>query len=680
VFMRAAPPGRMRAPACVTFPQLPYGFAEESALPQPYFATKLHAVALYVSLLTLPLAALSQTTDEPIAEVDEELVVIGSRVPTPQYKLGNVVTTLDPPVIESLGFQYGADLFRFVPGVAVSRSGGFGGNTQLRVRGAEGNHILILIDGIDVSAAGTGEFDFSSLLTGDLQRIDVLRGPQSGLYGSNSLAGVISLQTLDPEEGFSLRTNLEAGANDVRQGSLSLSGGSERFKGRLSVLQRTSEFDVSVDDTFGPEKDKDENLTLSGKGSFIANDQLRFDLVGRFATRDTDTDGFDFNGGELQGLSIDDPSFSNTEDLTLGARATVNLLEDRLNGLLSVERTDSEIDGGSFGSESGRTRIALATTWQWRDLGRVGQRSTVFLEDETETFRNTVTFDPSQEPEQKRKLFGVGLEHRIDVGERLFLSGSLRHDNNDAFQDQTTWSTGISYRLPAAGTRLHASYGVGVTNPTFFEQFGFVPGSFEGNPDLVPEKSEGWDVGVEQTVLDGAMVLDLTYFDAELENEIQDVFITVINSEERSFREGVEFSLVYQPLPRTLVRGTYTYINSDDATGTEVRRPMHMASLMVDQRFLADRLAVGASVVYNGEQLDNDFRDFFVNNFTASRTPVDAYTLVNLNVRFEVINGLDVYARVENLFDEDYEELLSFATPGRSAYAGVRYRFAGGGY
>ncbi|MEO0973677.1 MAG: TonB-dependent receptor plug domain-containing protein, partial [Pseudomonadota bacterium] len=336
--------------------------------------------------------ATAQTDNPTSSAVDEELVVIGSRLPTQPYKLGNVVTTLDEPALDSLGLQYAADSFRFVPGVAVNRTGGFGGFTQLRVRGAEANHVLVLVDGIDVSAAGTGEFDFSSLLAGDLQRIQVLRGPQSGLYGSNSLGGVISIQTLDPQEGLEVRSGLEGGSNDVLQGLLSVSGGSQRFKGRISVLHRQSDFDLSVDDTFGPEEDEDENLTISAKGSFIANDRLRFDLVGRYNNKDTQIDGFDFSGGELQGLAIDAPGFTDTEDLTLGGRVTLTALDGRWINLLSLERTDSETDGGTFGSESGRTRVALSSALEWSDIGRVGQRSTAFFEFEEETFRNTVPF------------------------------------------------------------------------------------------------------------------------------------------------------------------------------------------------------------------------------------------------------------------------------------------------
>ena len=190
----------------------------------------------------------------------------------------------------------------------------------------------------------------------------------------------------------------------------------------------------------------------------------------------------------------------------------------------------------------------------------------------------------------------------------------------------------------------------------------------------MPEESRGWDAGIEQSLFEGALVLDVTYFDADLENEIQSVFPTVVNAEGTSERSGIEFSLNYRPYPGTLLRGAYTYTDAEEPGGVEVRRPEHTGSLLVDQRLLDDRLAIGASIVYNGEQFDNDFRNFCV-NFAPERTRIDAYTLVNLNVRYQVLDALEVYARVENLFDEDYEEVISYATPGRSAYAGLRFRF-----
>ena len=183
---------------------------------------------IILSIALIALASLVHAKEPSANNGDlqlEETVVVASRLPTTQKKVGRALTVLDSVAIDDLGFAYGADLFRVVPGVAISRSGGYGGLTQLRLRGAEANHSVVLIDGIDVTAAGTGEFDFSSLLAADIERIEVLRGPQSGLYGSNALAGVVSITTKSAKPGLHFDATLEGGSHDSQQGGLSLAGG-----------------------------------------------------------------------------------------------------------------------------------------------------------------------------------------------------------------------------------------------------------------------------------------------------------------------------------------------------------------------------------------------------------------------------------------------------------------------
>ena len=257
-----------------------------------------------LSLLAAPITAqplADHNLDQPI----EELIVSASRIPTQAHEVGRVVTVMDDVEINNLGYEYAADLFRFIPGVAVNRTGGYGGQTQLRIRGAEANHSVVLIDGVDVSSAGSGEFDISSLLSADIERIEVLRGPQSGLYGSNALGGVVNIRTRAPSPGLSLTAELEAGEYATRHGAISLSAGSERLRGRLSFIQRTSEFDLSIDDSLiGDEGDEDDNRTVSGQLRFDASEQLAFRLIGRYTDKDTEVDGFDFSGGPQQGLPL----------------------------------------------------------------------------------------------------------------------------------------------------------------------------------------------------------------------------------------------------------------------------------------------------------------------------------------------------------------------------------------
>jgi len=618
--------------------------------------------------LVVPLTSFAQTS--PQANQFEELVVVASRLPTENYKVGRSISVMEQEQINQLGYEYGADLFRFVPGVAVNRSGGYGGQAQLRIRGSEANHAVILIDGIDVSAAGSGEFDMSSLLSADIERIEVLRGPQSGLYGSNALGGVVNVITRRPEQGLSIDAELETGENDTRHGAVSLAGGNQTLRGRLTYVQRRSE--VNLSET-GSEDDEDDNRTVSGRLLFDPTDNLSFEVFGRYTEKDTDTDAFDFSGGPQQGTLVDDNSFSNTEDLSIGAAGTLRLADGRSISRLSVARTDTDLDGGTYGSEADRDDIRFDSSWQWRAGQGLKQRTTLFLQWEEESYRNTVPFDPSQAATQDRDLFGYGLEHQIALNDALFINANLRRDNNDDFDDSTTYAVDVSYRLLESGTRIHASYGKAVTNPDFVEQFGFVPGAFVGNPDLIPEEAKGWDVGVEQVFLDNSLVVDVTYFDAELTDEIQSLFPSVLNVNGQSDRKGVELSASWMPTEATAITASYTYTDAEEPGGEEVRRPEHIASLSVAQTLLDQRLRLAAGVAYNGEMLDNDFRNFFV-NFAAERTKLDSYTLVNFNASYDISEELEVFVRVENLFDEDYQENIGYATPGRAAFAGVRYR------
>jgi vitamin B12 transporter len=298
----------------------------------------------------------------------------------------------------------------------------------------------------------------------------------------------------------------------------------------------------------------------------------------------------------------------------------------------------------------------------------------LFTQYEEERFKNLFPLDPSQVPTLERDFLAFGVEHRVEFGPSFFVNGTLRHDDNDAFASATTYSVDAVYSLGGGNTRIHGSVGRAVTNPTFFEQFGFVPGTFIGNPRLQPEEAFGWDLGVEHQVA-GALLLDLTYFNVELEDEIQNLFPSVINTNGNSERRGVEVSASYSPQRHLSISADYTYTDADEPAGEEVRRPQHAASLSVAYEIMGGRGRLAANAVFNGEMLDDDFRRFFSNGFAPERTELDSYLLFNVNARYRVNQRLEVFVRVENLFDESYEEVISYAAPGRAIFGGARYRF-----
>jgi len=631
-------------------------------------------IAVMASLLHPAHAANSQVATESITE---EVVAVASRLPAPAYQIGRSVSVLDAEQIANLGHQYAADLFRYMPGLAVNRAGGYGGIAQLRIRGSEANHSVVLIDGVDVSAAGSGEFDFSSLLAADIERIEVLRGPSSGLYGSNAIGGVVNVLTRQPDAGFGLDAEVEVGANDTRQGAVSITGGSRMIRGRLSYITRESEFDISTnDDIMGGERDADRNDTVSGQLRLGGDGRFDMALYGRLTKKDTDADGFDFSGGPRQGLAVDDLSFSETDDRTVGITAGAHLADGRSHTQIGFAKTDTDLRGEGFGSESQRRQARMDTRWAWEQLGSVAQRTTLFAQYEEERFKNLFPFDPSQVPTLARDFVAYGAEHRLEFGEFLYLNGTVRRDDNGAFDDATTFSMDAVYRFAGGNSRLHGSFGKAVTNPTFFEQFGFVPGTFVGNPRLRPERAFGWDLGLEHRLRGGVLVLDLTYFDIKLEDEIQNLFPSVINADGESERRGMELSAMYQPSAQLSVAAAYTYTDADEPAGEEVRRPKHMASLGVTYAFMGDTGRFSVNAVYNGTMLDDDFRRFFVNGFTSERTELNSYLLVNMKASVQVSRRLELFLRVENVFDEHYQEVISYAAPGRAMFGGVRYRFA----
>ena len=617
----------------------------------------------------LNLLAVSAQADQSAASIsdqsEEALLVVASKLPSERASTGAAVSVLSREDIEALGSQYAVDLLRHLPGVAVARTGGYGGFTQIRTRGAEANHTLVLIDGVEVSGAGTGEFDFASLLAADIERIEVLRGAQSGLYGSNALAGVIDIRTRSPAAGIA-RIAVEGGENGSRQASVSVGGVGEHISSRLNYTRRESKFDLSIDDSTLPaDKDKDRNDTLSGQLGWQLSQQFRVDLNGRYTDRVTETDGFDFNGGPQQGLAVDDASEVDTEDLSLAAMLTMVLLDGRWTTRIRLEDTDTESDGVTFGNKSERRQYKLDSSWSWNDE----HRTTAFVEHETERFRNLYPFDPSQVPTQERDIVGYGLEHRWQYLDRASINLSFRRDENDDFRNVTSFA--INSRVALNDMLLiHASVGKGITNPTFFEQFGFTPSTFVGNPDLEPETSVGWDLGATVAIGDQASI-DVTYFNADLEDEIVSVFPTAVNATGESKRKGMEISASVTPNQQWSLRANYTYTDATQDSSDEPLRPQHRGS--VDVQWLADeRWQVAGSAVYNGSMYDNDFRNFFVNGFQSELSKLDRYVLVNAQLTFQVSPKLSVHARVENLFDETYQEVLSYASPGRAAFFGMR--------
>ncbi len=624
---------------------------------------------LTASLLALSIAAASALAQEaPVqaASKGDEIIVIGSRIPVTLDEITSSADIITRAEIEARGDAFVADILRSAAGVSVSQSGGPGGLTQLRLRGAEANQVVVLIDGVEASSPFTGEFEFANLQTANIERIEILRGEQSALWGSEAVGGVINIITRDGAREPAASAMAEYGSFDTVRGSARLSGPLGAGTGSLSFSgYETGGIDVSGQ---GGEKDDFSNTTVSGKLSYpLVEDLAILDLNARYqvAVAQSDPD-LDFDGVLDNADRVRD-----SEELFTRAGLSGELDNGFFyegSGALTLIEAENFADGLSTDASLGR-RWDFTLQGGWRGVAFGAKHRLIALaESETEMFKN----DAGPGTFQNRDIGNdaLALDYGLTAGAAV-LTVSVRQDFNDRFEDATTWRVGAAYDFEAIGGRVRASAGEGVTNPGAFELFGYTPGSFTGNPDLKPENSVGWEIGWDQTVEPADLELSATWFDSTLENEIYTVFnpdftSTVANRDSESERKGVELEARWAPLEALFVTGAATFLDSEDNGVTEIRRPDFTASLTADYRF-AERWRIGASADHVGEQLDTDFS-------TGSNVTLDAYTLVGAVIGYEFAEGWEATLRGENLFDEDYVDVLGFATPGAAGFIGLRWK------
>lgn len=609
--------------------------------------------------------ALAQT---PV-ELDE-IVVSGGLTPVDAQSYARAVTIIDAEEIARRGPRTFADVLRTVPGVAVSRSGGPGGFTQVRLRGAEANHVLVLIDGVEAPDSSAGR-DFSTLSPDLIERIEVLRGPQSALYGAGATAGVINIITKGGlRNGVRLSGSLEGSTAPGGVATGLFQGGTDRADIALGASFRNDAgWDVSGKDG---EKDGLRDLQLNARGAVDLADRARLRGNLRYGDRTGEFDDTAFGCGGPDCYVTDAKGQEVESTLLLGG---VALDLDTFGGALvhtpSLRYSEEDVENrGSFG--------VSANDVSTLDLGY--QAALTFGADDRHTVVGALhwkreTFDNSYSAEDReRKQIGYVLDYRGNLTDALFVQGGLRFDDNDAFDDFVSWSASASYSFFETGTRLRASIGRAQTNPTFFEQFGTIFGTFQGNPNLEPERNFGWDVGIDQSFWDGRAEIGATYFNETLEDEIATRNIggvsTPFNLDGESDRQGVELTARVEPLDGLSFGASYTYLDATEPDGAaEVRRPNHSGAVDVSYRFLDDRATIGAEAIWAADAVDFDYGD---PSFTSPRADLDDYVLVNVSASYALTETVALYGGVRNLFDSDHQEVLGYAEQPLTGFVGLR--------
>ncbi len=589
-----------------------------------------------------------------------DIVVTGSRigfVRRNDYTAPTSIINIDD--IQNRNNAYISDLLRSVPGASINRSGPAGSLTQLRLRGSEGNHVLVIVDGIEVSNPNTGEFDFASLRSEDVVRIEILRGEQSALWGGDAIGGVVNIITRAGETDERYRISVEAGSFNTFEAQISatipLGGAALSINGNGFT---TDGYDVSG---LGGEQDGATSRAIN-----IGLNNIKFgglDLSGKFSAShaisefDTDTDfsgRLDNTDAELE---------TNTTAGRIAARFTVAGFDNLVN--LSLTDTKQNTTGTGFRNDTTgkRTQINWAAEKTW-----AAHRFTVLAEIEREEFSNFGGVGADQNQNESIQSHALAADYRFNQG-AITLSASGRAAFNDRFDNSQTWRIGAGYAFDNFGGRIRASIGTGVKNPSFTELFGFFPAFFVGNLDITPETSTGYNIGYDQKWSGWNFSVD--YFRSDLQNEIFTDFAvfpaTVFNRTTKSKREGVELEGRGSLGDKIDVRASATFLDAEENGVRELRRPKFLGSATATWMPVQD-LSLTVSLDHTGNQIDTDFATF-------SRVQLDAFTLVGLNISYHLNNAVALSVRGENLLDEDYAEVVGFRAQGRGVYAGISANF-----
>lgn len=626
-----------------------------------------------VSLITN--FAFAQVLDNQI----EELLVNASLLPIDSRRSANAITVIDREDIKNRAVTSVSDLLRDVPGLAVSRSGVQGSQTQIRIRGGEANHLLVLIDGIEANnASQSDELDWGTLVASDIERIEIIRGPQSSMQGSDALAGVINIITQSAEQPLSARVFVESGSFDTQNNGFSAGINNGKFDARLGVSFLHTEGDNIARTGF--EKDGYENTKINFKSGLNVSNQLRFDFSARQSDGMNEYDA-DVN---FDGLVDDQDNKSEFQNSAFGLKAGYVSINNKWQHQLLISQSENDnedfnknILGTSTNSSKDQYRFIGSLF-----LGDLSRRISMLIEREEENFqqRGIVNdygsygvFDPNQD--RTRNTDSIALEYRADVSEKLTIAASTRVDDNSEFKNANTSRLEVIYELNDDAS-IRSAYGTAVKNPTFTERFGFYT-NFIGNPFLEPEESVNWELGIDQKFFQGSLNLAATFFNSELENEIDGNSLdpitfgyTAINKQGLSKREGIELYLSGQLTDMLSIYASYTFTDSVelDANGQyqdEVRRPRNISSLNLSWQ-ARKNLHVNTNIQFNGSQEDIVF---------PNKQTLDGFTLVNISANFSANEKLDIYLRLDNLLDENYEEVYSYQALGFGAHFGLRYRF-----
>lgn len=658
-----------------------------------------HAGMLIPGLLSTAAYGASPTQPTEL----EQVVVTAARTETPLNQIGSNVSVVTADDIAMRQFNDVADMLRYVPGLDVLRNGGIGQTTSVFIRGADSRHTLVLIDGIEANdpADPGGRFDFANLMVDEIDRIEVVRGGESSIYGSDALGGVINIITKRGRAAPSYRFQAQGGMYD----QYDLRGNTEGAIGAVSYNLSVGHFDnlgfsAAARDLGNFERDGYRNTTVKAGTAVQALDNLKFDWTLHY---NHGHDRLDNCGGR----GCDDPNYrSNTDQLFTRGQGTLSLFDNAWQQTLGLaysftgRQAVNPLDlANPFISNANFDGRKIKASWLHDVTLSDLHKLTLGAEDEEDSMSSDSLFyqdaATSTQDIQDRRMntAGVFLQDRLTIQKGWFSTLGVRYDDNNISGSRVTWRASQSVAVERIGMRIKANYGTGFKVPTLYQLFapptvftvqGQPPIIFPplGNPNLRPESSTNWDIGFEQDLWGDHAQLGASYFHNDFFHliEVRD-FSKGYENIGRAKSDGVEMFLQVQPEDWLSLRGQYTYLDTEQlpesgdppndiyAGQPLLRRPRNKGSFDIIVNPV-DGAEINLNVLAVGRKDDVDFA-----LFPAQRVTIPGYVLVNLNARYTVNRNVQLFARLNNLLNKTYQEVYGYGTAGIALFGGFQLSY-----
>jgi vitamin B12 transporter len=590
-----------------------------------------------------------------------DIVVTATGFAQPRSETGQAITVVTRSRLDTLQSTTIGDALQTLPSVRVASRGGVGGQTSAFIRGGNSSQTLVLIDGVRVNDPSTpnGLFDFGGLLTGNVGSVEILRGPNSIIWGSQAIGGVVNIRSVVPTQAFAVTAGAEYGRYDTGQVRANISGTSGILEGSVGGAYFTSDGISSL--SSGTEHDGYRNTAANGQLKVNLSDNVSLDFRGYYNRGRVEYDSPFGAGGNAQPISRNRQFIGYTG-------ANLDLFDSRLQSRISYARTDIKRVGedpvvfsfNNFDVAGTIDRYELHNNFTLTDA------VTLVIGAEHERTYASTSFEGAPADIARNRVTSGFAQAILRPVSGLTLTGGVRHDDYSTYGGQTTLGGNIAYTPNAGRTVLRATYGEGFRAPTLSE--GQPP---FGNLALKPETARNFDLGAEHGFLDGKARVAVTYFNRKSKDQIS-FSSTSFQSEniERVKSDGVEFELALKPTANLDVRANYSYLNARIGTpgaqfGNRLAlRPRDSANFSVDWKTPWGP-AIGGSLALIGDSFDNQ----------SNTVRLDGYTLASVRASVPIGETFELYGRVENLFDTKYEIVKQYGTQGRNAHVGVRAKF-----